>query len=494
MKFYLSLRKCVREEPTLSLKVNQVTCATQIAAVWVFLGLCFGCVAIVCAEPNGTKSHNPSTPQLLTALDSDFQDASSEYYQNYSKTHNVRVYRDPKVLHSAVFLNKDPIEAVALIRANIKLVVHKTPIELFSDFLGFVYDANATATVKIITQQVNKSNDFEKISQNYFLLAKYYYERGNWRGVRGALSKVDIKSLSVGDSQYHNLLMGFALQESKEHRKSVAYYKTIPKSSPYYTHAKLNEGTAYLRQGWWTEANIEFERALSVLNVLKLKTDEEKSFEDRLLVVLGFSQLYYEFYRDARKTLRRVSVDGVYTNKAMMGLGIAAAHQKDFSGALNIFELLIQKDLKDVNVDEAYLLIPFGYEELEDATNATITYQQAINYYQSRLFELQAQKSRLNGSSSRQFSTVIENLNNESKVIYGKKNVIPNYVMNNYRTIVKMDLKEVNIATTKSIQAVKAQYEQKLKLLVLMNIDLRRSILSSYLSQAKFGIAKLYDK
>ncbi len=471
---------------TLNLKANRAISLIFSVALFSF--------SLAHVSTNAAALLPESARANIEQLDSDFQELNNEYLLQYTKHRPAQRYRNSAQLFDAVLNETNPSQISALIRENIHQLVRNASVEEFSSLLEHLYNNNDTATIRDVTRAVNDANDDEKISRNYFLLAKYYYKRGNWTGLKAALSNVKPKVLSRGDSHYYLLLMGYSLQGSKEHRKSVSYYKKIPKSSPYYPHAKLNEGIAYLRQGWWTEAHMEFTDAIENLKANKQLDAEAADFANRIQVVLGFSKIDNEFYRDARRALRKVDLDSAYTNKAMIGLGIAAAHQKDFPGALNIFEILVQKQPRDKNVDEAYLLVPYGHEELGDFVNASIKYQQAIQYYQSRLTKLTEAAQQLNRAPDDVVITVIKQLDSNDIELYDQLNIIPQYFLDNYDNLLKMRNSRVSQKTASSVQHLLTRYKQQIKSITAHNIQVRTTAINSYLSQAQFGVAKLYDQ
>lgn len=380
-------------------------------------------------------------------------------------------------------------QGVALIRANFVLLSDHTGTREFDELLAYLYQANDTASVQRVADQLKKNGDRAALSRNYFLLAQYYEQRLNWQAVQGALSKIDVKSLKVGDNHYYQLLMGYALQNIKDHRKSLQYYQQIPNSSPYFAHAKLNEGTANLRQGWWTEAHIEFERAIQFL------TDHPRDdgLRDRLLVVLGYSQLHYEFYRDARNTLRKVAVDSNSANKALMGIGLAAAYQKDFVGAANAFRLLTEKPTADLSVDEAFLLLPYAEEETGNKEMAGLAYQKAISHYQRKSDDLLHLQNQILGADQNLLLKKLQDAETRATEVLGGATAIPAYMHRNFEYLMQMQPLAGEPGLENAAQDLRRRYQLHLQQMTVQNIEARRAMLNSYLSQAKFGMAKLYD-
>lgn len=437
-----------------------------------------------------TANSEPS----LTDLDSEFQEVLDAFLASHSLQQSNSSFARTSALAREVKQTESALEASSIIRRHKNLIVEQATAKEFHGLIKRLYDNNDTATVRDLTIAINKQGNAQYTSINYYLLADYYAKRSNWPGVLAALAKVDSNLLSKADAQYYAMLHGFALQGEKKHRKAAKHYKTIVKNSPYYAHARLNEGTAYLKQGWWTEAHIEFENAIQQLEVNPGLGAEYSDFNNRILVTLGFSQIHYEFYRDARNTLRRVSLDSDYATKAMMGLGIAAAHQKDFTGALNIFQLLQEKQPQDKNVDESYLLVPFGFEELQDPAKAGLQYERAIEYFKARLGEIAKAQQQLEQASSGQLLNTIASLNQRSRELYASSTLIPDYFLDNFETLMAMQSIQSPTGVRSKVQALTDKYQRQIKNLVKQNITQRQQALNSYLSQAKFGVAKLYDQ
>lgn len=374
------------------------------------------------------------------------------------------------------------------IREHQPSIINSQNDDLVFELLNYLYEHNDTATVRKISDHLKNSDTPVVTAKHYLMLAHYYWSRGNWEGTRAALSNVKRDTLHEQDQEYYYLLMGYALQRLKDHRKAYRYYRRIPPSSIYYSYAKLNEGTAYLRQGWWTEAFIEFENAIE-----NAQKTEQTDVLDRLYVTMGYAQLTYEFYRDARLTLRNVSIDGQQTHKALMGLGLAAAYQKDFAGAINAFAMLSEKTPSDTNVDEAMLLLPKAYEEVGNLALAQQHYEKAIKYYEKKLLEISAASVSIKDSPSAQLALKADPEAPMNRELLAKESVIPAYAYQNFATLLEMN-RTASVGLSKKINRLLAQYATQIKQLLGSSLEARSSMVNSYLSQAKLGMAKLYDQ
>jgi hypothetical protein len=430
-----------------------------------------------------------SQPNELEAADQKYQEFLDQFFRQYLKKYPAQPANGIEDLARKV-ASAPILEGLAAIRANQNLLLQNASKKEFDVLLDYLYRHNDTATIQALAEGLKKQSNPIALSNYYLLLAKYYESRSNWSGVQAALSKVEVRDLSIGNNHYYHLLMGYALQSLKQHRKALTYYRDIPETSPYFSHVKLNEGTAFLRQGWWTEAHIEFEKAIKALDL----TGGDPELRNRILVVLGYSQLNYEFYRDARDTFRKVALNSGSMNKALMGIGLAAAYQSDFAGAANAFALLTEKTPADLSVDEAYLLLPTAQVEAKDGAAAATSYQKAIRHYENKIRELENWQQKLKGSNFDSSITLIREFDSKAAEIYGSQNGIPNFVLNNYQNLLAMRDASSTLGMSAQYSALHAQYKALLEGITLQKIDSRISILNSYLSQAKFGMAQLYDK
>ena len=421
----------------------------------------------------------------LTDLDDRFQLEADGFYralarkQPQSPAESLQAYS--KALAAA-----DPVSAGAIVRANQTLLQAHYQSAAFRDALVRSYALNDTATVREFTRFIDAKGDPVAIADNYFALAKYYYARGNWPGVAAALSQVDGKQLDVSDAQYAELLRGYALQAQKKHRKAMTHYRQIPASSTYYPYLKLNLGTAYLRQGWWTDAHAEFKAALAA-------AAGNPELQNRIRVTLGFSQIHNEFYRDARKTLRKVPLGTALTNKALLGLGVAAAFEGDYAGAENAFARLTEEASVVQNVDEAYLLLAQVRAERHGA-NAAQSFRAAIGHFEQRLTELSEARQALADAVAASALDLIARFDARAQQLYaGSVSPLPQYARDNYRHLLDMTERAARLDLPVDLGGFLNEFDAALKAQMDDSLAQRESVLQSYLSQAKLGVAKLYD-
>ena len=310
-----------------------------------------------------------------------------------------------------------------------------------------------------------------------FELARFYAENQHWPKITALLNDDSLfEQLSKKDAAEAYVLLGTALQKQKKHREAIPIYEKVGSGSGNFRIAQLNLASAFLRQEWWTDAHTAINAALAENN--KGKRD---ALDYRLFTILGYSQIQFGFYRDARESFRNVAISSEYAQRALLGLGIAALHQQDFIGALNAFDKLRVQPQQDISVAEAHLLSAFTLRQLEQFDAATSRYQEAIDYYQTL-------SSDINGllSSTKVSVSFLRPENNNHKVIG-----------NNARKLRLID----GLAGTSpggpdamALTSLKNKFSDESGQRVRKLLLEEKSAIDSYLSQSRFGLASLYDR
>ncbi|MDH4275286.1 MAG: hypothetical protein OEW08_09635 [Gammaproteobacteria bacterium] len=110
-------------------------------------------------------------------------------------------------------------------------------------------------------------------------------------------------------------------------------------------------------------------------------TRENTVIRDKARVVLGFWYLQQNDPARALKYLRTVSLDGLYSGKAMLGVGWAYAAQEHYQDALRYWNELSRRDTLDVVTQEGLLASGFAYNKLKSNPLALMHYRQAASTY-----------------------------------------------------------------------------------------------------------------
>lgn len=332
----------------------------------------------------------------------------------------------------------------------------------------------ALTQIENLLQEAQQQGDAFNEAKITFELARFYAENEHWSTVHTLLNNEALfEQLAKRDMAEAYVLLGTALQKQKEHRKAIRIYEKVAPGSEHFRIAQLNLASALLRQEWWTDAHIAIKAAL------KENTGKRDELDFRLFTVMGYSQIQFGFYRDARESFRNVAISSQYAQRALLGLGIAALHQQDFIGALNAFDKLRAQTKKDISVAEAHLLSAFTLRQLEQFDAATSRYQEAIDYYQTLSNEFQS----LISSSAPVAIDFLRPENDRDKLI-----------TNNSRKISLLDgLSNSGAVESATVSVLKNKILNDTAQRAGTLLREEKNAIDSYLSQSRFGLASLYD-
>ena len=356
--------------------------------------------------------------------------------------------------------------------------------------ISILLNQNDTKTANAIFDLIKNEGDQTLISNTAYIFSTFSFKRNQWDKTLQLLNGI-INELP-DENHYHALLMqGISLQKIKKHRESIKHYEKIKPTSKYYLSARLNMAIANIRQGWWTDAHIIIRETLKSAEAL----DQEEAL-NRLYLTLGYSLMNQEYYRDSRNYFRNISIDSIFTNRALLGITLTAANQNDFVGALSTAHILKDKQTYELPVEESYLLMPYFYEKLKQSTTASAGYLEAINYYQKRIADIQ---SIIDSKIDLERHPINININTTLKINNTPINLsheYPSYFFENYLKL-KLYEKYLKSSGNKNIQTEYDQLHNGYKTIIVKIIRriLKKRIdhLNSYMSQSKFGLAGLYD-
>lgn len=434
-----------------------------------------------------------SKPESLETLEKQFQQFSDDFYKQIIKQDRLPLqkYQTVAELNNKVneYIRSDkPIQAIALIHFNLATIRNNLDALEVIPLTAVLLEHDDWHTAKYIADAAVNEAGKAANSNLSFVFAKYFMQRRDWQKAQEHLDDI-INELSTDDADYARLMIGTLLQYRKKHRQAITYYKQIGKTSRYYSYAILNLAVAYIRQDWWTDADI-------IINDLVKNHDEKVSDQmiDRLNLVLGYALLRKEYFRNSRDAFRNVGLNSPYTNKALLGIALTAASQEDYIGSLNAITLLKEKKSTDLPVDEAYLLLPYTYGKLKQYLTASSAYTEAIKYYQDRIAELQAISHNNDGLPS-----MVSIADNGHDISIGNNTFdysrrYPQSFFKNYTTLTTFQAYVHDMPNLSGrYRTLLAEYQAALREISLHLLSERIEYLQSYLNQSRYGLARLYD-
>lgn len=351
----------------------------------------------------------------------------------------------------------------------------------FSQLVSFLLAQGLHSTAERFLHVAEHDASDYSLATLRLAFAHHYAKNAQWDLALQQLSEIAINTmLTPVDADHAHLIFGIAMQGKRMHQEAVDYYQRIQGDSPHYWLAQLNTALAHLRRGWWTDAQVAIEHALPAAD----QAPDDHS--DRLYTVLGYSQIQYGFYRRARDSFRKVRLDGHHANRALLGLGLAALHQADLVGALNAFDHLKAGDPNDMSVAESYLLSAFTLAQIGRTTSASAAYAEAMAFYQHYLARLEEEASTLSESKIAEPIQLVSILPTDSAadlLLWHERLEILEHIR---RAIHNRDLQ-------RELQSLEHELSIALGKRVHQGLDARRQVIESYLNQANFGLAALYD-
>jgi hypothetical protein len=139
-------------------------------------------------------------------------------------------------------------------------------------------------------------------------------------------------------------------------------------------YVRFNMGVALVKSGDPARGTT----MLDELGKAPAENEEIRSLRDKANVALGFTALQENRPEDARTYLERVRLNGMQSNKALLGFGWAAATLKKPEAALVPWLELVKRDISDSAVLEARIAVPYAYAQLGAYGQSLDEYNNAI--------------------------------------------------------------------------------------------------------------------
>lgn len=434
----------------------------------------------------------------INKLDTLFKDLSSEIYKKSAlKTNSTYMkIKDIKFLHKTALelaTQNKHIEAISLIKRNNNLIQKNIDDTSVFFLINLLLTHNEWATANNLYKFIKKEGDKSLISNVRFIFSKYYFNRNKWAKTLEFLDGI-FEDLSDDDGHYALIMNGIVLQNLKKHRGALKYHEKVPSTSIYYQYAQLNIAIVYIRQGWWSDAHIVI---TNLVKTIASTAQDKKEFINRLYLVLGYSFLQQEYFREARESFRNIKKDSIYANRAMLGISLAAASQGDNVGSLNILNILQQKNPYALSVEETYLLQPYVYEKLGQHKTASASYSIALAYYQKRIHEINSIIKNINQTNPYEGPIHLSNIKNNTLLIENNKIDLSQrhliFFINNMRELKQFKSNIINTRLLKNITNLSNKYNVVLKNIIITALKKRAGYLQSYQNQSQYGLARLYD-
>lgn len=217
----------------------------------------------------------------------------------------------------------------------------------------------------------------------WFYLAKIRYQRGYLAEAEQALAHIEGKL--PGELEDERLILhAFLLMGRKEYRQAADLLAGMRGKSDWTHYGRYNLGVALIKAG-------ETEKGVVLLEQVgraPVQSEELKSLRDKANVALGFTYLQDGWPELARTYLERVRLDGLMSNKALLGMGWAYSAREQQDRALVHWNELHDRNLLDAAVQESLMAVPYALGKLGAYQRSLEQYEVAIGVYTREMTRL----------------------------------------------------------------------------------------------------------
>lgn len=209
----------------------------------------------------------------------------------------------------------------------------------------------------------------------WFYLAKIRYQRGFRAEADEAIARIG-NHLPAELDEERQLLQANLLMARGDYAGAAAALGGMAGNlkAKATLYARYNLGVALVRSGDTPRGSA----LLDQVGKAPATTDEFRSLRDQANVALGFASLKDNQFEAARGYLERVRLEGMHSNKALLGFGWAAAALKRPRDALVPWTELAGRDVNDAAALEARIAVPYAYAELGAFGQSLQRYNEAI--------------------------------------------------------------------------------------------------------------------
>jgi len=269
-----------------------------------------------------------------------------------------------------------------------RLVNHADEAELLRGGMLLSYGLHREAG-EVFAKLIDKNTTPSVRDRAWYYVAKIRYQRNYFAEAEEALTRVG-PDLPADLEDERRLMQANLLMARGDHAGAAIVLGTMAGNGPAGHYARYNLGVALIKGGQPKEG-------LALLDwVGKAKTpppaaaraqasvsDEEfQSLRDKANLALGYAALRDQKPENARQFLERVRLEGLQSNKALLGFGWAADSLNDPKLALVPWTELASRDANDEAVLEARIAVPYAYTQLRAYGQALDRYTDAITTFE----------------------------------------------------------------------------------------------------------------
>jgi hypothetical protein len=217
----------------------------------------------------------------------------------------------------------------------------------------------------------------------WFYLAKIRYQRGYTAEAEDAIARV--RGRLPGDLEDERLVLhATLLMRRRQYPEAILMLRQTSSRSGWAAYGRYNLGVALMQAGL-RNGGAEL---LDEIGRSRAGGEELTALRDKANVALAYSFLQSGAPARAEPYLERVRLDGLLSNKALLGLGWAHAALNDYERALVPWTELADRPVEDTAVQESLLAVPFALSKLGAYRQSLANYERALDAYTREIARL----------------------------------------------------------------------------------------------------------
>jgi len=217
----------------------------------------------------------------------------------------------------------------------------------------------------------------------WFYLAKIRYQRGYIAEAEVAIERV--QAPLPGELEDERLVLhAMLLSRRKQYRQAAEMLRWVSDRSPWTAYGQYNLGVALVQAG-------ERDAGVKLLDEIGSKSphgEELMALRDKANVALAYAFLQSDDPAWAEPYLGRVRLNGLLSNKALLGMGWMHAALNEYEHALVPWMELADRSLSDTAVQESLLAVPFALGKLGAYRQSLARYESALDAYTHEITRL----------------------------------------------------------------------------------------------------------
>ena len=217
----------------------------------------------------------------------------------------------------------------------------------------------------------------------WFYLAKIRYQRGYAAEAEDAIARV--RGPLPGDLEDERLVLhAVLLMRRQQYPEAIAMLRRASSRSAWAAYGRYNLGVALIQAGE-RDAGVEL---LDEIGREPARGEELTALRDKANVALAYAFLQNDAPARAEPYLERVRLNGLLSNKALLGLGWAHAALNEYERALVPWTELEGRSIEDTAVQEVLLAVPFALGKLGAYRQSLASYERTLDAYTREMARL----------------------------------------------------------------------------------------------------------